>query len=243
MTELLSLIFSHESPVVRKTSCHLLTSIMTNNRQVQEFASKSGALNLVGQFEREQSLQLKDAVFGSLAAWIKADNFEGKRRFINDTNGLDFLKRLLCDPAVNSTFNIRLKKRVMNLINDLVTNDDGIFEEQPFFVRDNFCQDINVLNTLAGILTGANLKNMQELVYRDTVLLILFRLHQRKPDLVGPLFTPILYQHRAAIQALISSPQADADLKEMLAEELKRVDNALAAPSRPFVRNFEQETE
>lgn len=84
MTELLSLIFSHESPGVRKASCHLLTSIMTNNRQVQEFASKSGALNLVGQFNREESLMLKDAVFGSLAAWIKADNFEGKRRFIKD---------------------------------------------------------------------------------------------------------------------------------------------------------------
>lgn len=54
---------------------------------------------------------------------------------------------------------------------------------------------------------------------------------------------PILYQHRAALQALISSPQADQDLKEMLTDEIKRVDDALAAPSRPFVRNFEQETE
>ena len=177
MTELLSLIYSHESAVVHKTSCHLLTSIMTNNRQVQEFASKSGALNLVGQFEREQSLQTKDAIFGSLSAWIKADNFEGKRRFINDKNGLDFLKRLVCDPEVNQTFNIRLKKRVMNLINDLVTNDDGIYVEQPFFVRDFFCQDQVFLNTFAGLLAGANLQNMQELQYRDTVLLILFRLH------------------------------------------------------------------
>lgn len=29
----------------------------------------------------------------------------------------------------------------------------------------------------------------------------------------------------------------------MLEEELKRVDNALAAPSRPFIKNFVQETE
>ena len=61
---------------------------MSNNRQVQEFAGKSGAINLVGQFSREQTLQVKDAVFGSLAAWMKADNFEGKRRFINDEQGL-----------------------------------------------------------------------------------------------------------------------------------------------------------
>jgi Zn-dependent M16 (insulinase) family peptidase len=84
MTELLSLIYSHESGVVRKQSCHLLTSIMSNNRQVQEFASKSGAINLVTQFQKESTLPLKDAIFGSMAAWLKADNFEGKRRFIND---------------------------------------------------------------------------------------------------------------------------------------------------------------
>lgn len=47
MTELLSLIFSHENAQVRKASCTVLTAIMSNNRQVQEFASKSGALNLV----------------------------------------------------------------------------------------------------------------------------------------------------------------------------------------------------
>ena len=51
MVELFSLIFSHPDALVRKQSCHLLTSIMTNNRQVQEFASKSGAINLVSQFE------------------------------------------------------------------------------------------------------------------------------------------------------------------------------------------------
>jgi len=97
MAVLLSLIFSHESQQVRKTSCHLLTSIMTNNRQVQEFASKSGAINLVSQFMREDSLPLKDALFGSLSAWLKADNFEGKRRFLGEKQGLDFLTRLLCD--------------------------------------------------------------------------------------------------------------------------------------------------
>lgn len=34
MSELLCLIFSHESPSVRKTTCSLLTSIMMNNKQV-----------------------------------------------------------------------------------------------------------------------------------------------------------------------------------------------------------------
>lgn len=135
MTELLSLIYSHESAQVRKATCHLLTSIMSNNRQVQEFASKSGAINLVSRFNQEDTVQLKDAIFGSLASWIKADNFEGKRRFINDQQGLEFLSSLVCNASVNEAFTMRLKKKVLNLINDLVINDDGIYDENPYHVR------------------------------------------------------------------------------------------------------------
>jgi len=43
--------------------------------------------------------------------------------------------------------------------------------------------------------------------------------------------------------ALMADPQVEQDLKDMLNEEIQRVDDAIAAPSRPFVRNFEAETE
>lgn len=42
---------------------------------------------------------------------------------------------------------------------------------------------------------------------------------------------------------ITEDPNADQDLKDMLADELRRVDDAIAAPSRPFVRNFEVDTE
>jgi len=84
---------------------------------------------------------------------------------------------------------------------------------------------------------------MQELQYRDTILNIIFRLHQYKPDVLGPQLIPVLYQHRATIMALMADPQVEQDLKDMLNEEIQRVDDAIAAPSRPFVRNFEAETE
>jgi len=41
----------------------------------------------------------------------------------------------------------------------------------------------------------------------------------------------------------MSQPEADQDLKDMLNEEIQRVDDAIAAPTRPFVRNFEAESE
>ena len=209
MTELLSLILSHESARVRKATCHLLTSITSNNRQVQEFASKSGAINLVSQFAKEETLAVKDAVFGSLAAWIKADNFEGKRRFISEKDGLEFLKRLFCDSALNENFNMRLKKKVVNLIYDLVVNDDGIFEDNPFHVRQHFCDDQAFLEKLRVTLTNAQLSDMQELQYRDSVLLIIYGLHQYKPEVVGPLLKPALFLHRGAIVAVTEDPNAD----------------------------------
>jgi hypothetical protein len=36
---------------------------------------------------------------------------------------------------------MRLKKKVISLVNDLVINDDGIYEENAFFVREHFCSD------------------------------------------------------------------------------------------------------
>jgi len=173
---------------------------------VQEFASKSGAINLVTQFNTEETLPLKDAMFGSLSSWIKADNFEGKRRFIEEQQGLEFLTSLVCDANVNANFNLRLKKKIMNLIADLVLNDDGIYDQHPYHVRQYFSTNEAFLMQLIGTLATTDLNNMQELQYRDSILIILFRLHQYKAEVVGPVAIPILQQHKAALQALMASP-------------------------------------
>lgn len=138
---------------------------------------------------------------------------------------------------------MRLRRKVVNLINDLVVNDDSIFDENPNHVRQHYCGDRVFLNQLRSNLLNVDLKNMQDLQYQDTFLRILFRLHQYKPDVLGPELVPALYQHRAAIIALMASPEIDQDLKESLNEAVQSVDDAIAAPTRPFVRNFESETE
>jgi len=53
MTEILCLIFSHESDAVRKAACRVFGSVVSNNPDVQDFAARSGAINLAGQMERE----------------------------------------------------------------------------------------------------------------------------------------------------------------------------------------------
>lgn len=53
MHELMALVFSHPADNVRKLACSIFASINQNNMEVQDFANKAGAMNLVIQFEQE----------------------------------------------------------------------------------------------------------------------------------------------------------------------------------------------
>lgn len=60
---------------------------------------------------------------------------------------------------------------------------------------------------------------------------------------MGPVLLPVLNQQRVALGNALADPATDADLTEMLTEELALVEKAIAAPSQPFVSNFDAETE
>jgi len=98
MTELLCLIFSHESDAVRKAACRVFGSVVTNNPDVQDFAAKSGAIGLQELMEKETKPQMRDSILGALSAFLKAANFEGKRMYISN-NGLQQLSAWICTPA------------------------------------------------------------------------------------------------------------------------------------------------
>ena len=68
---------------------------MQNNKEVQDFARKLGALNLMYQYIRESEVGNKEAVASALSQYLKGENFEGKREFIVDHSGLAFLKEAL----------------------------------------------------------------------------------------------------------------------------------------------------
>lgn len=46
MTNILNMIVSHDLPVVRQASCRLFSAITSNNKKVQQYALKAGAVNL-----------------------------------------------------------------------------------------------------------------------------------------------------------------------------------------------------
>ena len=97
-----------------------------------------------------------------MTSWLKADNFEGKRRFISEQDGLDFLARLVCEAGSDAEFNTRLKTNVHRLLSDLILNDDGIFEDRPKLVREHYSANTVLLGTLAAELAQADVRNMRQ---------------------------------------------------------------------------------
>ena len=79
---LLYLIFVEKKDSLRKTACRILSSILGNNSEVQEFAMKEGAMNLSVLLEIEKDPKLREPLMGCLTNFLKSKNFEGKRQYI-----------------------------------------------------------------------------------------------------------------------------------------------------------------
>lgn len=62
----------------------------------------------------EKNIRNKEAVFGALSSFIRSENFEGKRRFIQEFGGLDFISSLMNDDV--ATKSLRLYKKVLLLL-------------------------------------------------------------------------------------------------------------------------------
>jgi len=58
---------------------------------------------------------------------LTGDNFEGKRYFIENMNGLEFLKFLI----INNKFDDRIRMKALTFMYDLVSTDENIFTENP----------------------------------------------------------------------------------------------------------------
>jgi len=239
MVEVLALIFSHEDAEIRRKACSVFSTCTNNNSKVQEFAAKSGALNLTKQFDVETTIQNKEAVFGALSSFIRAENFDGKRRFISEFDGLAFMIQLVTAPLDTvEKQSLRLQKKILILINDIVINDDNIFSPDPFLVRRAFAESPDLIAELVRILHEADLDDIQKLQYREYSLRILFRLHQYMDHVVGPAITPVLFAHRALLSEVIEKNE-DPDKCTLFKEELVLVDECIAAPTRPYAKNYE----
>lgn len=80
-----------------------------------------------------------------------------------------------------ATKSLRLFKKVLILADDLITNDDNIIGENPFFVREYFARSELILGQLLKCVSYAkyvgNLEDLKMIDIRSQTLRILFRIH------------------------------------------------------------------
>jgi len=125
---------------------------------------------------------------------------------------------------------LRLYKKVLLLAFDLITNDDYIMEENPFFVRQHFAESQQLLTQL---VQWYDLSDVKFVDVRAISLRILFRIHQAfRVRLIQ-----VLENHKTNIMNTIEN--VDESLKSLLQEEVILVDKAIDAPNQPLKKNYD----
>jgi len=157
----------------------------------------------------------KEAVFSALSSFIRGMNFDGKRRFITEFDGLSFISSLLTDET--ATASLRLYKKVLVLIQDLVVNDDNIMKDNSMFVRNYFAVgDNKVAAQLIKVVEpscvqfASDLTVLKNMEVRNNSLRILYRLHQTNTAELKDIIVPILNVHKERLQAKLESCAVDS---------------------------------
>lgn len=129
---------------------------------------------------------MREAILGCLSAFLKAANFQGKRMYIYNCNGLEQLSewiRLSGDEEAaklgSGAIQRKIKLKLRILLYDLVLNDDNINQEEPFYVRDAIAKDEALVQHLLDTISNANFEVPQEGQLREYTMNILYRLYQR----------------------------------------------------------------
>ena len=60
----------------------------------------------------------------SISSFLRGENFKGKREFLNEFEGMRFIKGVLME---RDNLSARLFLKTITLLYDLVINDDNIF--------------------------------------------------------------------------------------------------------------------
>ena len=127
-------------------------------------------------FVEEKEDKNREAVFGALSSFLRAENFNSKREFINKMGGLQFL----ASSILNEKYTLRLQKKILILMYDLVLNDEMIFEEQPTLVRKTLGEQMGVMERLIEILqkSSQEISDNKQWDLREYTLRVLFRIFQ-----------------------------------------------------------------
>jgi len=120
----------------------------------------------------------------ALSSFLRGLNTDGKREFLTEYTGLVFLKAALHD----SVSQIRLSKKIVMLLQDLVINDHLIlYGANPSSIRTAISNDMAFIETLTKQLKSGPIDDYQMNDLRESILSIFEHLAQFKPSLLSEL--------------------------------------------------------
>lgn len=116
----------------------------------------------------------KESIVGALSSFIRSENFNSKREFIETRAGLQFIACILHQQNAS----VRLQKKTLVLMYDLVLNDESVFEKIPNLIRKFFGTQCDVMKRLVEILkeSSTNLDDPKYWDLRENLLNNLFRI-------------------------------------------------------------------
>ena len=116
-----------------------------------------------------------------------------------------------------------MSKKVLFLINDLVTLDKTVFPDEPTFTRKTIAAEPNFLNRLFEILltTGQDFGNGQNWDVRENLVIILIEVFDVNPSLREP-YNTIITSHKLKLAKEVQV--CPPDQQELFLKELKIIE-------------------
>lgn len=240
MAALIAVSIKHSSDEIRSLAARLFASMSSNEKKIQAFANRMGALNLAIQFNKESNPKMKEIILGALLAYIKAENFDAKRKFLFFYEGIETLSNWVIEDAKQpSPINPQQRKirlKLVQFLNDITTNDDSILrykrqsaqdfkagkKRQPFSARVEFGNSMELIKSLLTQFEEADLSAVPNYQLREYTLGCLMRIYRKSPQLKDEI-ERVLQPH---LQNLKNC--SDEKRQDNVANEVERVDKVLA---------------
>ena len=80
---------------MRKIACETLNNLVKDNDILKDITIKWGGLQLVARFKYEKEMPVKEALLDTLNHILTGRNYLGKKLFIWDAEGINFIYYLL----------------------------------------------------------------------------------------------------------------------------------------------------
>ena len=120
MPLLIDIILNDKDKKARWLACQIFQSIVQNSKENQRVAYEVGGFKLIERIFNEEDVKNKEIALSALSALIRGEFLVAKQAFVNECDGVEFLKKLYIEYG----FSEKIRVKTLFLLKDLVFYDD-----------------------------------------------------------------------------------------------------------------------